>query len=59
MSFDKVLEEHAAALRTGRKMQLEILIKEIKEHGYTTFSELNGALHTHLELINIKGEASE
>ena len=52
MDFDKALDEHTAALRTGRKMQLEILIKEIKEYGYTTFSELNGALHTHLDLIN-------
>lgn len=57
--FDKALDEYTAALRTGRKMQLEILIREIKEHGYTTFSELNGALHTHLDLINNKGEASE
>ena len=52
MDFDKALDEHTTALRTGRKMQLEILIKEIEEHGYTTFSELNGALHTHLDLIN-------
>ena len=52
MDFDKALDEHTAALRTGRKMQLEILIKEIEEHGYTTFSELNGALHNHLDLIN-------
>ena len=36
MDFDKALDEHTAALRTGRKMQLEILIKEIEEHGYTT-----------------------
>jgi len=54
MEFDKALDEYTATLRTGRKMQLEILIKEIAEHGYTTFSELNGALHTHLELINSK-----
>lgn len=48
----KILEEHKRAIRIGRKMQVEILLSEIKEHGYTTFSELNGALHTHLDLID-------
>ena len=44
MDFDKVLDGHTAAIRTGRKMQLEMLIKEIEEYGYATFSDLNGAL---------------
>ena len=54
MGFDKALDEYTKTLRTGRKMQLEILIKEISENDYTTFSELNGALHNHLDLINSK-----
>lgn len=59
MEFDKALDEHTKALRIGRKMQLEILLREIESEGYTTFNQLIGALHTHLELINDKGEASE
>ena len=59
MEFDKALDEYTATLRAGGKMHLEILIKEIESEGYTTFSELNGALHTHLELINDKVMTSE
>lgn len=54
MAFDEEITEHTKALTTGRKMQLEILIKEIEEYGYTTFNDLHGALLTHLELIESK-----
>ena len=59
MEFDKALDEHTKALRTGRKMQLEILLREIDSEGYTTFNQLIGALHTHLDLINNKAMTSE
>jgi len=53
--FDEIMSEHTKALTTGRKMQLDILIKEIAEYNYTTFNELHGALLSHLELIEGKG----
>ena len=59
MEFDKALDEYTETLRTGRKMQLEILLKEIDEHNYTTFNQLLGALHTHLDLINNKEGSNE
>ena len=59
MEFDKALDEYTETLRVGRKMQLEILLREIENEGYTTFNQLVGALHTHLELINDKPMTSE
>jgi len=52
--FDKVLSEHAKTLTQGRKMELEILLREIKDFGYTTFSHLHGAIQSHLDLIKEK-----
>ncbi len=59
MEFDKALDEHTKALGFGRNMQLDILLREIESEGYTTFNQLVGALHTHLELINDKPMTSE
>jgi len=59
MEFDKALTEYMETLRAGRKMQLEILLREIKQYEYTTINQLVGAIHTHLELMNDEGEASE
>lgn len=53
--FDKTMSDHTKAITTGRRLQLEILIREIAEFKYTTFNELNGALLSHLELIEGKG----
>ena len=55
--FDEIIAEHEATLTTGRKIMLEVLLNEMETYGYTTFSELHGAVLSHLELID--GECNE
>ena len=59
MEFDIAVNEHIEAFNNGRKAQLEMLLREIKAYNYTDFAQLVGAIHTHLDLINEKGEGSE
>ncbi len=59
MKFDKALNDYTSVFNGGRKAQLEMLLREIKAYNYTDFAQLVGAIHTHLDLINEKGEGSE
>ncbi len=57
--FDESIDKAKALWNRGRKDQLEMLLREIDTYSYTTFAELKGAIHNHLELIEEKVDGDD
>ena len=50
-TLDEAIKKDLDFWHKGRKNQLEMLLSEIDTYNYSTFAQLKGAIHTHLELI--------
>ncbi len=55
--FDDTMANHRETLIKGQEIMVTALIKEIRDYGYTSIAQVNGALTSHLE--RLKGEQYE
>ena len=57
VKWDKIMAEQRKDIASGQEMMVRALIKEIRDYGYTSIAQVNGALSSHLD--RLKGESNE